>query len=342
METAGVITIVTEANEKVATGHLIECVECAKECIRAGYEVSFWINDDMEACLKEKIPCTYQEYHLSIEEDDKVFLKELQKIEPMAILFNLREIDGAFLEKINHNKPENTKTICIDEFGHRALIADVIINPMIDEFYWDYKESSAALYCGAEYLVLPEELEELHNREKIISEKIKKIVITMGGVDPKNYTAELAEIIPCIFPDADVCIVLGGGNRHQEEIEKAVSEKDKVSVKKNISDLPELIYEADIICCAGGNTLHEAACIGTPAVVLPSMPHEKRTAEYFEKQGYAMVADIDGDWKSNIAGLLRQISQEEERRKRSRRGKAITDGLGGKRVVEIIRGIKCH
>lgn len=341
MGTAGIIVIVTEANEKVATGHLIECVECAKECARAGYKIVFWINDDMELCLKEKIPCTYQEYHLCVEDDDKVFLKELQEIEPMAILFNLREISGTFLEKINHCKPKDTKIICIDEFGHRALMADIIINPMIDEFYWDYKESRAALYCGAEYLILPEKLEELHKREKIISKKIKKIVITMGGVDPKNYTKELADIIPYYFPDADVCIVIGGGNSHQEEIERTVSGKEKISVRKNISDLPEVIYQADIICCAGGNTLHEAACIGTPAVVLPSMPHEKRTAEYFEKQGYAVVIDVDGDWKDNISELLGQVSKVEERRRRSRRGKEIADGLGRKRIVEIIEAVKC-
>ena len=41
-----------------------------------------------------------------------------------------------------------------------------------------------------------------------------------------------------------------------------------------------------MVCCAGGNTLHETACIGTPAIVWPSMPHERRTAECFERQGF--------------------------------------------------------
>ena len=39
--------------------------------------------------------------------------------------------------------------ICIDEFGHRNLQADIIVNPMIDSYYWNYGESDARLFCGA-------------------------------------------------------------------------------------------------------------------------------------------------------------------------------------------------
>ena len=42
------IFIVTEANVAVATGHLMECIVCAEELMENGYEISFWINDDMD------------------------------------------------------------------------------------------------------------------------------------------------------------------------------------------------------------------------------------------------------------------------------------------------------
>ena len=47
------IFIVTEANERVATGHLIECIACVDELLQNEYEVSFWINDNMGEGLKK-------------------------------------------------------------------------------------------------------------------------------------------------------------------------------------------------------------------------------------------------------------------------------------------------
>lgn len=335
------IMIVTEANEKVATGHFMECVVCVRECVEAGYTLSFWLNDDMKKELKEKTPCPYQEYHQSIEKDNEEFFSVIKKIEPKVILFNLREISEEFLKKINGEKPDDTKVICIDEYGHRELAADIIINPMIDEYYWEYGESKAKLYCGAEYLVLSEELEEYHKKKKEIAKEIKKIVITMGGVDPQNYTEDLVEIIPFYFPESSVDIVLGGGYQNQDKIIDIIKRKknDNIKVKKNITNLLELIYKADMVCCAGGNTLHETACIGTPAIVWPSMPHERRTAECFERQGFAKVVHTEENWKKEIREILEEMKNEKERISRSKRGKEIADGLGRKRVMKIVERI---
>ena len=73
------IMIVTEANEKVATGHFMECVVCVRECVEAGYTLSFWLNDDMKKELKEKTPCPYQEYHQSIEKIMKNFFSVIKR-----------------------------------------------------------------------------------------------------------------------------------------------------------------------------------------------------------------------------------------------------------------------
>lgn len=333
------VFIVTEANESVATGHLMECIVCGEELERAGYEISFWINDDMKDKLKERITSKFQEYHKSIESDYGHLLEQMVRVQPKAILFNLRKISEEFLNNIRRIKLKKTMLICIDEFGYRNLPADIIINPMIDSHYWFYGESKARLFCGAEYLVLPRELEEFHSKEKKISSEINKIVITMGGVDPQNYTAGLAEIVPNSFPEADIDIILGGGNSHREEILSKVIKSKKIFVAENVSDLLERIYEADLIFCAGGNTLHEAACIGTPAIILPSMPHEKRTAKCFEKKGFGVCANTNGDWENEIINIVDNIKCKKLRRIMSFRGKNISDGLGRKRIIEVIKGI---
>ncbi len=333
------IFIVTEANELVATGHLMECIVCANTLEKAGYEVSFWINDDADESLKKRIPCKYQEYQKSIEKDYNRLMVDVSRIEPKAIVFNLREVTEGFLREIRAGIGQNTRIVCIDEFGHRDLPADIIINPMISPYYWEYGNSKARRFCGAEYLILPEKLEELHQKDKSVNQNINRIVVSMGGVDPKNYTLELVEIIPQMFPDTVIEIIIGGGNRNEKKIKEKAIKYKRVVIKKNISNLPDLIYEADLIICAGGNTLHESACIGTPAIILPSMPHEERTAACFAEKGFGMVVDIKDNWRKEVLDICENMKSYELRNHMCMKGKTISDGSGRRRIVEIINRI---
>lgn len=330
------IFIVTEANAAVATGHLMECIALVEELIENGYEISFWINDDMEDGLKKRIPVRFQEYHKSIENDYEALIEEVYRGCPKVLLFNLREISEKFLERCKARISDRTTVICIDEFGHRNLQADIIINPMIDPYYWEYGESKAKLFCGAKYLILSESLEKFYEKEKQINSDINKIVVSMGGVDARNYTSDLIDIISEKFPDAATEIIIGGGNQHRKEImERAVNCKN-ITLKENISNLLDLLYEADLVFCAGGNTLHEVACIGTPAIVLPSMPHEERNAKCFEKKGFGLMVDVNGDRRNSVLDLCDRVRSYELRSSMYVKGKMISDGKGRKRVLEVI------
>lgn len=333
------IFIVTEANEIVATGHLMESIVCANTLSEAGYEVSFWVNNNADQSLKKRIPCQFQEYLESIEKDYNRLTKSVSRINPKAIIFNLREITERFLNRIQTDIEQNTKIVCIDEFGHRNLSADIIINPMIAPYYWEYGDSKAQSFCGAQYLVLPEKLEELHQKEKKVNQEIHRIVVSMGGADPKNYTLDLVECMPQRFPDAAIEIIVGGGNRNRKEIEKRAVRYKNLVIRENISNLPDLIYGADLLVCAGGNTLHESACIGTPAIVVPSMPHEERTAKCFEEKGFGLAVDIKNDWKKSVLALCDKIEDYALRSQMCVKGKKISDGCGRKRILEIINRI---
>lgn len=340
------IFIVTEANATVATGHLMECIVCAKELIESGYKISFWINDDMDKGLKERIPCKFQEYNRSIEYDYEVLLKQIYKLHPTALLLNLRQISEKFLEICQEKISKETTILCIDEFGHRNLQADIIINPMIDSYYWDYGESKAQLFCGAEYLILPKELTQYHEKKKVIHTDIQTVLITMGGVDPQNYTSRLIKEIGNYFHDIVINVVVGGGNQHYDEIAVQVDRfngtcRNKINIVRNVANpkLLKMMYQADFMVCAGGNTLHEAACIGTPAIMLPSMPHEVRNIELFVNKGFGLMVKNTNDIHGEIGNHFEKIVSAQARNRMSIMGKQISDGMGRKRVVEIIREI---
>lgn len=329
------VIIVTEANEKVATGHLMECIICAETLLDEGYFVSFWINRDADIRLKKRIPCAYNEYEKSIEEDYDSLVSEIKKVNPCMVVFNLREASGEFIVKIKQLTA--CRVMCIDEYGHRNLPADIIVNPMIDSYYWQYEGRNFELHCGAQYLVLPKELEVYHLKDKKIRCEVEKILITMGGVDPQNYTFLLLNEIPKQFPNTKIDIVLGGGYSRRREIYDKVECNDMLTLYENVSNLPEMMYNADLVICAGGNTLHEAACVGVPAIILPSMPHEIRTAYCFERSGFGYVVNIENMFYESLVESCEKIKDFSIRKDMSIKGKKIADGLGRKRIVEILK-----
>lgn len=329
------ILIITEANEKVASGHLMECIELADVLKEAGYQITFLINDDMPATFQSRISFPYVMYPCDLFLGREAIRDILcgQNID-MAV-FNFRRIEDEMLCYIR--KEYYGKILCIDELGHRHLSCDVIVNPMIDSYYHEYVDLNAILYAGAKYLVLPRRITEFHERKKEIREKIQRVCVSMGGVDPFGTTLKLAEWLPSLLPEVRIDMVLGGGFQYEEELKLLVCESEMISVHKNIDYIYELFFGADLAFCAGGNTLHELACIGTPTIVIPSMPHEVRNGKAFESFGFGLCLPPSNDLGGEeLKKSLCRLIPFQERQSIMKHGKKICTGNGYELIGSLI------
>lgn len=330
------VAIVTEANETVASGHLMECIEIANALSESGYQVSFIVNDDMPQDFQSRIPFPYATYEHDLKIGKQHISGILSDNEIDLLIFNFRSIEDALLQSIREKF--QGIILCIDELGHRHLSCDVIVNPMIDPYYHEYKNTDAKIYVGSEYLVLPRNILDFHRREKKITPKMQRICVSMGGVDPFGTTLKLAKWLPRILQDVEIELVLGGGFDYSLELEKIIAHRDGISVYRNIDFIYELFFRADLAFCAGGNTLHELACIGTPTIVIPSMPHEVRNGQWFEQHGFGKCLPITHiiEMKDCYAGV-KLCGGYEQRAGFSKQGKGLVDGAGADRLVKIIR-----
>ncbi len=321
--------IITEANQKVATGHFMEVCELAREFIKRGHEIRVLVNRDCPADLFKRLPCAYSVYDESL---SKVICKIIEIIQnecPDVIITNLREIHNEDIQRIKSviHKP----LICIDEFGNRKMECDAIINPMVDSAFWKYPDSPGKLYAGHQYLVLPETIREYHDKDKRIEKTIKRICVSMGGVDPLGTTVKIVKWLPRLFESVNADVILGAGFTYQEEIEEAIQilpQTISVHVQKNIRNIYEFFFEADLAFSAGGNTLHELACIGIPTIVIPTMIHEKRNGDCFEKMGTAKSLSLSESITiEEVESTIEEMTFE-KRRDMSRCGKDSADGKG--------------
>lgn len=331
------ILIVTEANERVASGHLMECLVCGQYLKQMGVETDLMINEDMPAALKDRIQNRYFTYRKDIQKESSFLIDVINDKKYAKVLFNLRKIENDFLLSIRNQS--GIPIICIDEFGNRRLDADVIINPMIDSRYWKY-DTEAKVYCGAEYLILSMELQEFRKKPKEITENIRRITVSMGGVDVGNTTLRLARWLPLLDHRLEINLVLGGGYQREEELRKLVEENENIKIFRNISYLNRLFFESDLAFCAGGNTLHELAVMGIPTIVIPSMPHEVQNGKTFESGGFSLCGSIAEQFAyQELVELYNRIKERAVREKMSEAGKRLADGKGYERIYRILASI---
>lgn len=332
------VWILTEADEQIASGHLLECIDLAKDMMQAGIAVSFFVNADCPAAFQTRIPFAYQMYERNA--DGTLTMPQDAGARPDAFVFNFRAITNRVLDSFRGGGT----LVCIDEFGHRALDCDVIINPMVDPYYWHY-DTNAKVYGGAEYLALSEKLQDYRRQEKPIREHIERICITMGGVDLHGTTVKLVRWLPDIQETLHgtiqhVDVVLGGGFAHDAALQEAIVAsdcKDILHLHRNIPILYDLLMQADLAFCAGGNTLHELATLGVPAIVIPTMPHEWRNGKAFERKvccmGLPLATEVTKDDTLKAVKTCMPIST---RQKMNDAGRTQFDGMGRKRILEVI------
>lgn len=330
------IIVLTEADEKVASGHLKECTVLIEELQKAGYCTMLWVNEDIPKGFLKGISAEYVKYHRPLESGIVEVISYMEQESVQLLIFNLRRVDNEVILKVK--KKTDALVLCIDELGHRRLDCDIIINPMIDESFGQYEGNYRKKFLGGKYLILPIKYHEWNREEKKIKDKIEEITISMGGVDINNTTGKIVNWLQEQELDAiKVNVVLGGGYTYLNELKSIINSK-KFFVFQNIDYLDRLFFNSDIAFCAGGNTLHELACIGTSAIVIPTMPHEYQNGKTFENKGFGRCYRSFEEFILNMEGCFFEYFNKEKRFMHMMAGKFCSDGFGYLRVLEIVQG----
>ena len=325
------VAFCTEASEKIGFGHFMECLSIATKLSDNRIKISFLINDNKSAiCFVNNLGIFYNIY-TDFPKIDSFLKKNIFS----TCITNLRSIPLGLMEKI---KQQGIKSIVIDELGNKPIVADVLINgAAVEEWHkYFYLEKKPKTYFGPRYMILGESFLKYHDKEKEIT---GTVLVSMGGVDRSGTTLKLIKVLKS-FNGVKKKIVIGPGFYHEDELNIIKVELDEsFELLYDIKDLSNLIYESDIIFSAGGNTLHEAACVGTPAIVLWEDQHEKEQAEWFAKKG--AVINLGSGVIAKEEGVIvvtdKLLKDPIRWKKMSDDGKELIDGRGLERIVNIVK-----
>ena len=328
-----------DGSSDIGMGHVIECLNIAKMLKKKGVH-SLFIIKNHPVVLKKIRQYRYETKVLRDSVDEKGHLELtmgfLIKNEINLLIINLRDVDENFVKGL---KDEGFTVVCIDELGGKKLFSDIIINGSAVEEWHDY-ETEAKCYFGASYMVMDENFAEFNKKNKKFGSKISKILVTMGGADRTGTTIKIIRALNGLDKKIKKIIVIGPAFKHRDELKKIIPKvKDNNFVfKYDVKSMAGLMYEADLAISAGGDTLYQLACTGTPSIALYEDEHEGTQSDTFAKKKIAINLGQGTQVSEEL--IVKSVSELLEnltlRKTMSINGKKLVDGLGAKRVSEII------
>jgi len=319
------LLIKTKGGHEQGLGDVTGSISVANEAISLGHDVCIAVEGDKSAI--ELVRCSGYPFHI------------VSNASLLAVLASYQLPGSILLNQLN-NPPElvaglkelGWKVITLDDTGPASTLADIRINP-------EYFVNDS--YSGPEYIPLNPVYREYHKKERIFPSRISSVLVTMGGSDTYGFTSTVMEALFNITWVLDITIIAGSAFQSDIFFKGTIGKSNhSVRVLHCLSpkEMADAMLQADLAISGAGLTLFELACTGTPVVVVCNEPFEEETADYLEKKGFGLNLGFHNPpCRGRITDIVMKIGEDgSARRQMSEQGRALIDGRGIERIVDLI------
>lgn len=335
-----VIGFRVDANEYVASGHLMRCIAIAKACIKEGNKCIFFLAEEK---MTERLAENNIQYHIlnskwnNMEEEysDLIMILKREGIELLVV--DSYQASKKYLEMLNNIFP-----VCyIDDMGKETYDIDMILHygSWADEHEFEsrYAKTQTKVLEGMKYAPLREEFAEY----RAVAEREKSILITTGATDPYNISGKLVKELlkreSCL--EHRLKVIIGAMNSNISALEELLSD-NRVELLKNVNNMGELMRTSQYAVSAGGTTLLELCASGIPTVCFSFAENQEKFCEEMEEYQIMLCA---GDAR-NIADIHVKIADKLELFVKDEqlvqncvvKMRRLVDGQGAKRIAEAV------
>jgi UDP-2,4-diacetamido-2,4,6-trideoxy-beta-L-altropyranose hydrolase len=241
-------------------------------------------------------------------------------------------------------KAAGCKLLFIDDYGHAAhYSADVVLNQnaYADEKLYAAREPYARLLLGPDYCLLRREFALWRGWKREIAPVGRKILVTMGGSDPDNFTAVVIEGLRSLA-NIEAVVVVGGSNPHFASLQQlALQSGERFRLMASVANMPELMAWADLAISGAGSTCWEMCLLQLPMMLVDLAENQKPIARSLQDRDAGVHV---GTAKSVAAGeiarrTVKLLESPGERAALSQACSELVDGRGTERVLaELNRG----
>lgn len=331
------IYIRVDANEIIATGHVMRCMAIANALEKLGEHVTFLTADEKGKELIAKngyeVICLHSQWD-ALENELDILVKVLKEEKAEKLIVDSYRVTDKYLKTLS----SHAKVIYIDDLDAFEYPCDKIINYAVYADTCSYaKKSNMHNLLGPSYMPMRENF--CNMSKKHISSKIEHILFLSGGADKEHFVKHFLEKFKEQDQKYQLTIISGVYNEDYEELCKLVEGERNITLKRNVQNIEEYMKKADVAISAGGTTLYELCACGTPTISYMLADNQRKNVEAFQKLGlipYCGDVRKEDVLEKIFCRLKKWQGKKEEREEISLKMQKLVDGNGAKRLAKAI------
>ena len=332
-----------DANDKVASGHMIRCISIAKECIKSGNKCIFFLSENSISDPIEAAGIPFKKLNLKWDNWDYGTESLLRALKDHAVDYLVvdsylvtahffeemaKEIRVFYLDDLCKEQYKVDATLHYSEWEDDSTISDL------------YKGTDAKVFSGMKYVPLREEFRiETGNTNRKYD-----LLITTGGTDKYHLTKGLVERIlaDSKLKNLSLCVVCGMMNTDYDDIVRMCADSGNVEIFRNAKNMSELMQMSKCAITAGGVTVYELMASGTFFFVFSFSDDQTLFGKKLKEHGNSVfVGDMRYEGDSVIDKILAELDNylkmsEQEKDRILSNNKGIVDGNGSVRIAELL------
>ena len=288
MSDAGSVVIRVDSSELIGSGHLMRCLTLAERMRNDGKNVRFICRDLAGNLCRIVVDKGFSLHMLPVHPPDEklrgyaawlTVIPEIDAQETIDVLYTIQPIDRLVVDSYaldiaweQRIRPLVQEIFVIDDLANRRHDCDILLDQnfyqALEHRYDGLVPERCKLLLGPHHALLREEFyaARVHLRER--DGRLRRILVFYGGSDATRETEKaIHALLQLHLPAVDVDVVVGGSNRRREYIEELCAQHDSLHYHIQVSNMAELMANADLCLGAGGTTTWERCFLGLPAIV---------------------------------------------------------------------------
>lgn len=329
----------TDASIDIGNGHVMRCLTLADafmtrnadcqficrdhdgnliEFIRSkGYIVHALTRDKLTVDAYEPVSCHAKLQMLGVtqEQDIEDCIPILAAQQPDWLVVDHYALDANWERGITEHC---CKLMVIDDLADRSHVCDMLIDQTFGRDEMDYSTlvpTECRVLCGSRYVLLRPEFTELrsYSLKRRAQPNLRKLLITMGGVDKDNVTGQvLQDLNSCQLPAGCQLTIVMGANAPWVDVVRKQAQRMQCSTRVlvGVTNMAQLMAESDLAIGAAGATSWERCCMGLPTLLLVLAENQRGIAQALEEAGAARLIQLSQRLAKHLRKLLFILTED--------------------------------
>lgn len=240
-------------------------------------------------------------------------------------------------------RPQAKHIMTIDDLADRPHACDLLLDQNLGRSAQDYGgllKGNPTTLIGPLYALLRPEFAALRSQSlarRQSNPQLRRLLITMGGVDKDNATGQvLAALQSCNLPaDLRVTVVMGPYAPWLSQVQAQATQMPRqTEVLVAVNNMAQLMAESDLAIGAAGGTAWECCSLGLPSLVLVLAKNQLPGAVALQKAGAAVAMESQQQITVFMEPLQAAKFAKEVLTKLSKAAAAVTEGEGCQQTVK--------